>query len=968
MPAGKTPLDAHGSPSSYARHPRESGGALWRVRSRAQIALLVAMAGTIAIVAALVGVIVGIAVQGPAASVRSTLDAGPASSVSRTVSWTWSAGDPHPSAADVRAVLRKKFAGLPVIVTNDDEGAALSARWAVTPDAARIRPDQLASVRRAEARLGDIVSGLPGMSDTSVSVSGGGLEVLARMEQANAALSAVLPVPASVLAVAGVIALSLLAQLLVDARDNETRLLRARGASVRVIVAADAVEIAVSAVAGCLVGAAAALVALALTVGVPAPAALLLPGIGVLLGSVAVVLAFSTLAAVRASGEARQLSGRARLGISAGATLVLLAMAAISMWRFVQGQASVGPIDPIAVIAPAAVLCALATFAVIFFAPVSAAIETGVSRAPGVASLPMRSVSRHAAVFAAPVALLTLAVAVSTFASGYQATWVSFLSSSSRLVVGADARLDLDVPQFVGGPSDAVPLKRIAGVHGVSVAAPAMTIPAQIGPLAVALVGVRANELPALSTVPDAMFNAKSVAGALTGFGRCVIVGGACMTPDPGRRARGDGIVGAAADGMAVPAGAKQVTLTVRAGASEATTAHITAWLSAPSGEVIPVSADDVAVSAVATAEASVPEQRVRLSLPEGAWTISAFDLAVDLPSAADTYTPVSLRNIRVSIESASVGATRLTMPRGGWQLQDGVYENGGGIATNARASDLGFDGNVASSTATSVRARLASGMPASPVPVAISSALAAQTGLRVGSTTSIDLPQGSVQARVAVVTPQVPGTDRAAAALVDLPTLTAAMLRTSQDLPAVDTVFVAAQHDARLDTAALKQTAGSGTVVTPDVALPTRFIGPVVLALELGAYGCCALAVVALAASLAALWRRRRSETVILRAIGFRPHTQAATRSAEAALAVGYAIVCGVLAGIVVTLVAGNALARRSVPGAPTTLPVVGTFDLTWLIGCLAVLLALLALVVVRYAVAQYRTAVRAVPGRTTT
>ena len=93
-------------------------------------------------------------------------------------------------------------------------------------------------------------------------------------------------------------------------------------------------------------------------------------------------------------------------------------------------------------LAPAAVLCALATFAVIFFAPVSTALEAAVSRSPGVASLPMRLVSRHAAVFAAPVALLTLAVAVSTFASGYQATWSSFL---------ADNLLPVTLGNIVGG-------------------------------------------------------------------------------------------------------------------------------------------------------------------------------------------------------------------------------------------------------------------------------------------------------------------------------------------------------------------------------------------------------------------------------------------------------------------------------------------------------------------------------------
>ena len=252
------------------------------------------MAGTIAIVAALVAVIVGIAAQGPVASVRATIEAGPASSVSRSVSWHTDAGDRHPSSAAVRAALRKEFAGLPVTV-EQDAASGRTQRWTVAPDAARIRPEQLASVRRAESRLGDVVRGLPGMSDTPVTVAGGGSDMLARMEQANAALFAVLPVPASVLAVAGVIALALLAQLLVDARDNETRLLRARGASVRAIVFADGVEISVAAIAGCLLGAAAAAVTLAFIVGAPTATALLLPCAGVLVGSVAVVVAFSAL-------------------------------------------------------------------------------------------------------------------------------------------------------------------------------------------------------------------------------------------------------------------------------------------------------------------------------------------------------------------------------------------------------------------------------------------------------------------------------------------------------------------------------------------------------------------------------------------------------------------------------------------------------------------------------------------------
>ncbi|MGA0567920.1 hypothetical protein ACO2Q7_11345 [Rathayibacter sp. KR2-224] len=975
MPAGKRHRDVHGSPPSGSRHRTERSGALWRRRTRAQAGLLAAMAGTIAIVAALVGVIAGIAAQAPATSVRATIDAGPSSAISRSVSWQWDAGDEHPSQAVVRAALGKQFAGLPVRI-EQDASPEHSARWTVTPDDSRIRPEQLTSVRHAESRLVEVVRGLPGLSDTPVKATGGGIDALRSMEQANAALSAVLPVPASVLAVAGVIALALLAQLLVDARDNETRLLRARGASVRAIVLADVTETAVTAILGCVGGGIAAGLTLALTVGMPAPGSFLLPCAGVLLGSVAVVVGFAAVAAERASGEARQVSGRVRLGISAGSTLVLLAIAGISMWRFVQGQASTGPVDPIAVVAPAAVLCALATFAVIFFGPVSAAIETGVSRSPGVASLPMRLVSRHAAVFAAPVALLTLAVAVATFASGYQATWSSFLTSSSRLVVGGDARVDLDAPQFVAGPSDASPLKRIVNVPGVSVAVPAMTIPADIGPLSVDLVGVKANMLPTLNSAPGAMFDAAAIGNDLTRWSECIGPSGECEISEEG--AQRANAVRAAGQGIGVAAGAKELTLSVQASASAATTAHITAWLTAPTGEAVPVSADDVPVQAVKASD-RVSAQQVRIPLPDGVWAVAAIDVSVDLPQGSGPSQGLAvndmsaLAHVGFSISKAEADGHQLSLPQAGWQLQSDVYDNGDVVTMRGHANDLGFDGAVGATTAPTVRVRLAPKVDSNVVPVALSSAAAAQTGLKVGATTTIDLPQGSLPLRVVAVTPQIPGTSQAAAALVDLPTLTTAMLHASQDLPAVDTVFVEAHHGApatggRFDARALSSAMPSASVVTPDVALPTRFIAPVVLALELGAYGCCALAIVALAASLAALWRGRRGETVILRAIGFAPQTQARSRAAEAGLAVSYAVVCGVLAGILVTIVAGNALARRSVPGAPQGLPVVGTFDLVWLIGCLSALLLVLALVVVRYATTLYRSAVHAVPGRTTT
>ncbi|WP_243064941.1 FtsX-like permease family protein [Humibacter sp. RRB41] len=921
---------------------RTGASALWRSRAREQRGLLGAIAGTVFVIAVLMAAIAGIASRAPIDAVQRTVAAGPISEVSRTVSFDIVEGSRPVSDEKVRSALEHLFAGVPVVVSA--RHGSNSQSWTVTPDASRILPEHLAQLRRDDAKLEGTVTALPSVDSTTVSVSGHGAATALAMERSLDAFASVLPVPAAVLVVSAVIALCLLAQLLVEARDNETRLLRARGASIRWIVGADAAEAALAAGLGALLGTLVAQLVVGLLIGAPPIGAIVVSLIGVFLGSAAIVVAFSAVAAARTSGEPRQASGRARFAVSAGLTFVVIAGAAVTMWRFItDAQVAGGPIDPLAVIAPAAGLCALAVLAVVAFGPASRGVETVTARSTGVGTLPLRSVSRHAAVFAAPVALLTIAIAVTTFAAGYEGTWSSFLTSSSRIVVGADARLDLDAPQFVGGVGDAAPLTRVAAVPGAQRVVAAATIPGLIGPLALDVVAAPSAALADLDPAEDSMFDASAVSSAV------------------GAKRGGAG-------GIRLPAGAQTLELTVSAVGVVESTARLTGWLQNASGETVASSSGRFAVRDDGADEPSTATMTLP---PGGPWTLSALDVSVDLPAGdGGLIATTLLTSVRLSVTGGTAGGESLPIASAGWRVSKAVYPLQGTTTVTRSGDGIGIDAHVPNDSSQTLQARLEPQVQQAPLPVAISAAAAAGTGLQVGRTTTIDLPQGSLEVRIAAIVPQIPATDDVTAVFADLPQLTAALLASSQELPAVDTVLIGVgdRPAARVADAAARAAGSGATAIVPDTTLATRFISPVITALNVGAYGCCVLSGVALAACLAALWRRRKGETVILRAIGFAPGTQARGRGVEAILAACYALVCGVVAGILISLLAGNTLARSSVPSALPSLPITGAFDVVWLAGCLVVLLVVVALIVLRYTRAVRADAVHAVPGRTTT
>ncbi|WP_157480338.1 FtsX-like permease family protein [Leifsonia sp. Root227] len=533
----------------------------------------------------------------------------------------WLGLTPGAGGTDGRAILTAD--GLAALSTS------ASVQWVVAPDARNSTASQLPRLQSGFRTVTDALTESPTASSSPFSVQGDALATVTAMQQSVGALAAVIPVPLSVLAVCSVVALILLAQLLARSRLAESRVLRARGATVGELVAAGSVEAAVVGVAGVAVGFLAAQAVLLAVVGAPAGGVagvldLALPPLLVLAVAVAccaVVTAFSARAASGAPGAVE--AGRARATASVGVGVLAFAAAGLTLWRFVAFGAPVsadGQVDPIGVIAPAAVLCAIAVLGLLLFGPSAAAVEGVASRGRGLSGvLPARQVGRGLTLFAAPVALVVLTVGAATFSAGYVGTWSGFLRDSSRLVTGADVRVDTGLAGVVRGPDDLPDVDALAGIPSVSSASPGLITDAGLGQRTVTLVALDAQRLPQLTRVGGYMLDTEYVAEKLTHAARL--------------------------GGQELPSGTKTLT------AATAATASVTFWLVDARGELAPFVAHPVAGSS----------GRFSADVPAGSrWTLAA----VDARPAGDTSSAPRIR---------SVAAGSATLDIASWTAATGV-------------------------------------------------------------------------------------------------------------------------------------------------------------------------------------------------------------------------------------------------------------------------------------------------------
>ncbi len=902
-------------------------------RLRVHRLVLTATACTVLILSVLLGTIVGLGTRAPGAALRASLITTPVVEVVDAPAARDAAGQD----VSMRRIIAATFAGLPmrvVIATPKD------ATWTISPVASRLTPSELPRLASAYAHLrGNVTRSFP-----SAQVSGAGRTTLAAIRSALAAAAAVIPIPIGVVSLAGVIALALCGQLLAATRDNETRLLRARGARVRDLVVTDAIEALAVAAPSAVIGGILAQVVLLVWPGAPTgPAEIVLP-IVTTIALAGIVGAVGSLVAARgASGAPRQSSGRATGIASAGVTVLVLALAGIATWRFLSyGTPTPGtPEDASALIAPAALLLAAALVGLLLLGPVFGVVERLVGQRPSIAVLSSRQVHRSASLYAGVVASIILTVATAMVASGYSSTWSSYLAESSRLTTGSDVRV-----AFGGSTLDATPASLLspgnyANVPNVTAVAPVLRESDSIGDEDVTTIGVPDSQLRAIVGPDSSVLSASTLASELRPKADAT-------SPSPLH------LPGAGAlSGIALPDHTTSVTLHIETTASAATAPEVstTLWISDGRGDIAPLGLGQFRASAAGEVERTA-------TLPAGiSWTIVAIDSVVQSDQSLASF-EYSIADVTAVVRGRAVPVPGAASSN--WVAQPEAF--GGGPTGSALQGSLGYSMASPAGQPTDSSIRL---MPkgSAVVPVVLSRALAEANGFHVGSRIDVTGTWASFQGRVTGIVPLVPGVTSGASLAVDLQSVENGWLRTSEQVPALRELWIASSDPAKTAKAVADVTGRVPHVTLASVAAGREFIANAVLGLWIGAGGGVAFVILALVAAVAVMLRRRSDELGVLRGLGVSAARQAALRRTEFVIVALYAAVAGIVLGLAVALTTVAVLARASTPSAPRDLTIVPRFDLVSIAAVVVILAVAITLILARYGGVLRAAARRALP-----
>jgi hypothetical protein len=748
------------------------------------------------------------------------------------------------------------------------------------------------------------------------------------MRTAIAAVDTVLPIPLTVLSLAGVIALLLCARLLTATRENEARLVRARGGSVRTLVFADCAEILLPAVAGSLAGAIAAQIILWFALGPPSTVLEpLVAPIAIVLAAIAISAISGASAARAASGAPRPSSGRAGIATAVSLASLLVIVSGIATWRFLQfGTPAVGrPQDASALLAPALLLCSAALLSLLLFFPLTGWLQRSGARRLGMLRVfPARTLHRNPRLFAGPIALLVISVATATTAAGYAATWSGFLDDSNRLVTGSDYRATFGGSALATDSSSVLDTPTYAKLPGVRDVVPALREAGTISDEPISVLGL-----------------SMAHAGAIVGPTSSVVdVNGLVRDLRPSKNPL---------PGIPLPKGSTSITVGVTATSSGGGPGSVltTLWLADDLGDLVPLT---LQTRTVAVTPASPDATALTTSVPAaGPWRVVAVDAEVSATHALRDFTfGVDLASAR----TASGSRPLVSENTDSWTAQSAVFNNG--TSTVGKTGTIGFArGSVRGGTNTAVRL-----MPpgSADVPVVVSRALAQVDQLHPGDLIDVEGQWASFSARIAGVEPLVPGVASQASLIADLPSLDNGWLRSSEQVPALHELWIAATQNAAV--AAEIAGAGNARLTAASGSVSRRFVGGAVTGLWLGAAGSAAFAIVTLIASLASVVRRRVREVGVLRALGMSGPDQARMRREEIAVVVAFGLLVGVLAGVAMLGLTVGTLARSSTPEAPQVLPLTLRFDVVSPVILVALIVLVSILVISRYLAEILRTA----------
>jgi len=777
------------------------------------------------------------------------------------------------AAAIIARELRRGAGGgsVPVTITRTRADDGDDTVWTVRADAARLTPADLAVLARAGTRIHEAMLDDPAVGAEGVEKSGS-LDAQAKALAARIApLAGIQPVPLLLVAAIGVVTLAELARLLDGVRLRETALLRSRGASAARVGRTTAVEALVVAGGGAVVGAAAATGALLAfgrhPLGGAALASIVLAVVAVAIALVAGVAYNSARAAFRR--DTADDSGRARRLAAPGLLVLLVAAAALSLWRYLQFGSPLSPtsagtaVDPIAVLAPALCLAAIAVVCLAAFAPAARLTERLAARGAGARlALLAGQLARRSRMTASPIVLIALAGGGLVVAACYTPTWQAAAARTAALHAGSDL--------VVTGAS-ATDAAAISRLHGVRAAAPVSQFSWQAD--SGQDVTLSALGLPRIRTTVSPADGA---------------VDPAALAHRVGARLLGDRVP-ADATGLEVAIDARGFAPTLAAYVVDADGLAVR--------ETVSVAADGVG----------------RAPLPAGPGR-RLVALEVDVPRVSPDVWNHDAPQISFRVTGVSAvmrhGATR-PLSVSAWQANpsDGSSDFSAALTPDG---PLGFHG-LASPSGSELRFAEAGTQQ---VHVAVSAALATASHARLGTRLTFDLSGsagGSMTATVAAIEPQVPGAQGEAAVFAELAALQTQRIMRGYEPLALDRVWVRASSP-RDAAAAIEKAVPGARVTGPAIAPGSRVLASVPVALWLGVAGGAALALIALAAVAGELLRLRAEEVAVLRALGMAPRTLARLRQWELVAVCVAAAVGAAASGAIASALLVPGLARVAI------------------------------------------------------
>lgn len=378
-------------------------------------------------------------------------------------------------------VTRRTLDALPIYVEE---------QWTIVPRSDGLGTEEIQSLASELGRV--LADDQPG-----VEIRG---QLLERADSVNRSIKAgrgLEVVAMSVLGLVGVVTMLQLLGLLGDARQRESDLLRARGASVPQVARWHGLDVAITAIIAATV--AAGLVAV--TIG--EPSWLLATG-----AAVPAVILGPIFAARRARHATAHVARESSVTLG-GIAVLACAAAALTITQFLTYGSAITTrvdgrpaVDPLTVLAPALTLVAGALLGAVAMGPLAIRAARHAADREGLTMvMAFRQIARRPRTFGVLVALSAVVVGNTLTASAYAATSRSLDERVSIAAVGADIRVELNIDNASAADSTSLDAKRFANLPGVKAVVPGIGGTGRIGETDVPFLAIEAADLDVLVKV-----------------------------------------------------------------------------------------------------------------------------------------------------------------------------------------------------------------------------------------------------------------------------------------------------------------------------------------------------------------------------------------------------------------------------------------------------------------------------------